>query len=106
MTSITAGICWRKAFVEELAREGNDCTDLLGTGEAGGTKGKTGHDKDSISDQWIDFLLKQAQAAGAEADESQAPSGGGPSPNSGSFQQASRLSLSAGEKVFSMFTLC
>ena len=45
---------------------------------AGHTSGKGAGSKESISDQWIDFLLKQAKAASAEANQAQASSEAGP----------------------------
>lgn len=46
-----------------------------------------GRAKESIADQWIDFLLKQARAAGEEADQAQPSSAARPSMSSAIRQE-------------------
>ena len=71
---------------------------MLGTGHASrGNSSSRQTQKDSISDQWIDFLLKQAQAAGAEADESPASSGQELRPNSAGSRSAGGMSHAGGK---------
>ena len=70
----------------------------LGTGHASrGNSSSRQTQMDSISDQWIDFLLKQAQAAGAEADESPASLGQELRPNSAASQAAGGVSHAGGK---------
>ncbi|KAK9837185.1 hypothetical protein WJX84_003180 [Apatococcus fuscideae] len=49
-----------------------------GSPSASQASGNDADSKESISDQWIDFLLKQAKAASTEADHDDAPSAAGP----------------------------
>ena len=55
---------------------------------AGHTSGNDASGKESISDQWIDFLLKQAKAASAEADQARDSSVAGPHTTAAGLQES------------------
>ena len=73
-----------------------------------------GRGKESIADQWIDFLLKQARAAGEDADLAQPPSAASlctstaslqEIPQPGDFSELPGNSMSAMPKLVSQLTV-